>query len=964
MRSEAGDDAPYRLGDTIRVRLTFSKAVAVTGSPRLKLDLGSWARRWAVYASGSGTRTLEFAYTVAEGDTSSAGVAVLANSLKLNGGAIRSASGAGETANLAHAGLGHDPAHKVDLAPPTLSAARANGATLTLTFNEALGAAASLANDAFTVKKTPQGGSEQDVSLSGTPAITGSTVILTLANAMLETDTDVKVSYTRPATGTGNRLRDRAGNEAASFSDEPVPDVSEDATPPELVRGEIDGRMITLYFSEPLDPDSVGGKFRATVMLSTGVRISFTATGEREISGNKITVGLGRSEVSGQQRRAKAGKYYNNAFYLRSTDPSAESLRDLAGNPVSTPHSWADGWLRTQYIDLDNLTGVARLSVADARANEGTDAAAAFEVRLSNAAAGTVTVDYATADGTATAGADYTATSGTLTFAPGETSKWVNVPVLDDAVDEGEETFTLRLSNATGAPIGDGEAVGTITNDDPLQKLWLARFGRMVAGHVTDAVSDRLAKPLGGAQVTVGGQRVDLAETGDGAALAQALTGLARALGASEQPAAPESGFGAGPGSGSGTSGAAAQRMSGRELLRGSAFHLAGEGGGTGPGLAAWGRVVAGGFDGEAPADAGRVRIDGRVTTGVLGADAAWDRLLAGVAVSVSDGEGRFDQPGVDKGRIESRMTVASPYARLMVNDRLSVWGLAGWGSGDMKIVQAANEDRAEQVSRADLEMRLGAIGGRGALMQADESGGFDLGLKADAFWVETEADAVSNEGSTVASASRMRLALEGSRAFRMDGGGTLTPGVELGVRHDGGDAETGTGVELGGRVSWEDPETGLGVEAQVRTLVAHEDSDYREWGASGAVRLAPGERGRGLSFSLAPAWGAASGGVERLWSAHDAGGLAPGGEFEAEQRLEGELGYGLALFGDRFTGTPNVGFGLSGTTRDYRIGWRLTSVVPGDPGFEVNLDATRREAANGNEPAEHGVLLRGAIRW
>ena len=62
-----------------------------------------------------------------------------------------------------------------------------------------------------------------------------------------------------------------------------------------------------------------------------------------------------------------------------------------------------------------------------------------------------------------------------------------------------------------------------------------------------------------------------------------------------------------------------------------------------------------------------------------------------------------------------------------------------------------------------------------------------------------------------------------------------------------------------------------------MRTLVAHEDSDYREWGASGAVRLGPGERGRGLSFSLAPTWGAASSGMERLWSARDARGLAAG---------------------------------------------------------------------------------------
>ncbi len=87
-----------------------------------------------------------------------------------------------------------------------------------------------------------------------------------------------------------------------------------------------------------------------------------------------------------------------------------------------------------------------------------------------------------------------------------------------------------------------------------------------------------------------------------------------------------------------------------------------------------------------------------------------------------------------------------------------------------------------------------------------------------------------------------------------MGDGGVFTPGLELGLRHDGGDAETGTGVELGGRLSYADPETGLSMEASVRALIAHEDSNYREWGA---VRLAPGERGRGLSFSLAPTYGA-----------------------------------------------------------------------------------------------------------
>ena len=97
------------------------------------------------------------------------------------------------------------------------------------------------------------------------------------------------------------------------------------------------------------------------------------------------------------------------------------------------------------------VRGPARIRVADARAKEGKDASLDFAVTLSRAASGPVTVDYATADGTAVAGADYTAASGTLTFAPGETAKTVSVALLDDAIDEGKETFTLELSNPRGA---------------------------------------------------------------------------------------------------------------------------------------------------------------------------------------------------------------------------------------------------------------------------------------------------------------------------------------------------------------------------------------------------------------------------------------------------------------------------------------------------------------------------------
>jgi chitinase len=91
---------------------------------------------------------------------------------------------------------------------------------------------------------------------------------------------------------------------------------------------------------------------------------------------------------------------------------------------------------------------------------------AAFVVTLGKPSAKTVTVHWATADGTAIAPSDYTAASGNLSFAPGDTSKPVSVSVLGDTTDENDETFSVVLSSPVNAPIADGTGMGTITNDD------------------------------------------------------------------------------------------------------------------------------------------------------------------------------------------------------------------------------------------------------------------------------------------------------------------------------------------------------------------------------------------------------------------------------------------------------------------------------------------------------------------
>jgi probable HAF family extracellular repeat protein len=109
------------------------------------------------------------------------------------------------------------------------------------------------------------------------------------------------------------------------------------------------------------------------------------------------------------------------------------------------------------------------MNIGDVTVTEGNTGtrATAFTVTLSAAASQPVTVAYATANGTATAGSDYLATSGSLTFAPGETSKTINVQVIGDRLPEPNETFGVNLSSPTNAIIADGQGTGTILDDEP-----------------------------------------------------------------------------------------------------------------------------------------------------------------------------------------------------------------------------------------------------------------------------------------------------------------------------------------------------------------------------------------------------------------------------------------------------------------------------------------------------------------
>jgi len=152
-----------------------------------------------------------------------------------------------------------------------------------------------------------------------------------------------------------------------------------------------------------------------------------------------------------------------------------------AGNNSACPATDQRGVVRpqdgdgvgTNLCDIGAYEVRSQLVVSDVSVTEGNSGStlAGFLVSLAPASAVTVTVDYSTADGTALSGSDYTATTGTLTFTPGQTSQTVNVPVLGDGDDEPDETFSLNLSSAANADLVDSQGVGTILDDDGLSSL-------------------------------------------------------------------------------------------------------------------------------------------------------------------------------------------------------------------------------------------------------------------------------------------------------------------------------------------------------------------------------------------------------------------------------------------------------------------------------------------------------------
>ena len=316
--------------------------------------------------------------------------------------------------------------------------------------------------------------------------------------------------------------------------------------------------------------------------------------------------------------------------------------------------------------------------------------------------------------------------------------------------------------------------------------------------------------------------------------------------------------------------------------------------------LAAWGcgdyRYVGGGRN---------VAWSGDVFTAHAGADMQLgSTVLAGVSVSRSMGSFDYDAGNIS-GDYELRMTGVHPYLAWSVSS-LKVWATVGHGRGELRFV--------DNVRPTTLNSSMVGVSGRLLAREGTR-------VQVAGEWAMARMDVADVESGT-ANMRRVRLRLEASHMHVLSSGQSITPWGELGLRHDGGDGETGSGLEVGGGLRYQHP-AGLIAEGRARRLAMHEGT-IREWGVGVLLRFDPGMVGRGLSVSLAPSWGETVSGVQHVWE-HGATDLVP--QDVLGMRMDTRVGYGLRVFRGRVVLSPEMSL-ARGMVHGYR--WSFVAMMHG----------------------------------
>ena len=362
--------------------------------------------------------------------------------------------------------------------------------------------------------------------------------------------------------------------------------------------------------------------------------------------------------------------------------------------------------------------------------------------------------------------------------------------------------------------------------------------------------------------------------------------------------------------------------------------------------------------------DSDQLTWDGDLFSLHLGLDTQLNAsLVAGVALSWNqvalDYSNYTSTPSPDRaGRIASsgdyalEMTSIHPYVGWNLG-QVDFWATLGYGEGELE-----STDEAAPLVRnlsSELNLQTLALGASGPLLAAGTN---NLRMKVEA--LRTELEVVGNEQLAALSldVSRLRMTLEATGTWSLDSGAQLGLLMEGGLRYDGGAGKTGSGTEIGSGLRYVSAANRLTLEAKARG-VAHYKGGIEEWGLSGLIKYQGAADGRGLSFSLMPAYGeTTSSNLQQLWQP-GLGGPEYGdpGRSDYAPRIDLRLDYGMLAPGARVHLTPYGEMTWGDGSDTYRLGlrWQVDSL------FDVKLVAERRERLGATE---HSILLEGSISY
>ena len=548
-------------------------------------------------------------------------------------------------------------------------------------------------------------------------------------------------------------------------------------------------------------------------------------------------------------------------------------------------------------------------------------------------------------------------------------------------------TYDVRVRASNEEGVGEwsdpaSHAVLGLTAMDasPIAEAWLARFGRTVTDEVNEAITTRRNTSISAAQndVAVAGHTLWLTNGHD------QFNGHYHGVDIdSTNPQPVEMSMSAPHESGVFDAIAASQPAGYSpnvlipDLLSTSSFNLTASPAGSGRGVAAfWGRGGITRFDGRE----GDLTLEGTVKTGFLAAD--WSaggesnsdsgQWMLGLLLGHAQGVGEFRNAS-DSGDLETRLTGLFPYGSIALSDRLSIWSVVGQGSGELTFMP----DGFTPLT-TDISLTTGSFGLRRDVSQRSTAEGFAVALKGDARFTQSSSDAASNNAVALAAVDTSswltRLGIEGTRHVMFGDGSTLTPRIEIALRFDGGDAETGYGADIGGGFSFTDASQAARFDIKGRGLLTHEESDFREWGMSASFIWDPQpENDRGFSFSLTQSLGATPNvGMDALWSQGTLNRYGASARrdrstlidqnFDVARVIKGEISYALPAFRSGVLNTPYVGIGVSDIGRDWRLGWRMMKGGMNRGDMTFNLDAVHREFNRRGIPIDVGVMLRGSL--